>query len=113
MPPQLVIRDVSTSAPGTKTFMLSEIYTMRRSGRTNLNSELSGNSGHDAGPRKVWRKGVFDGQEEKKSMVAKKQRRKLTAEIKACVAITALREDKAIAEWIIGKTQLSAVGISV
>ena len=34
-----------------------------RSGRANLNSEISGNSGHDAGLRMVWREGVFDGQE--------------------------------------------------
>ena len=35
-----------------------------RSGLTNLNSTLSGNSGHDVGLERVWRKGVFDGQEE-------------------------------------------------
>ena len=34
----------------------------------------------------------------KKSQVAKKQRRKLTAEFKARVALAALREDKAMAE---------------
>ena len=34
-----------------------------RSGPANLNSTISGNSGHDAG-LKAWRKGVFDGQEE-------------------------------------------------
>jgi hypothetical protein len=34
-----------------------------RSGPANLNSAISGNSGHEAGPRKAWREGVFDGQE--------------------------------------------------
>ena len=34
----------------------------------------------------------------KKSQVAKKQRRKLSAEFKARVALAALREDKAMAE---------------
>ena len=34
-----------------------------RSGAANLNSAISGNSGRQAGPRKAWREGVFDGQE--------------------------------------------------
>jgi 2-methylisocitrate lyase-like PEP mutase family enzyme len=29
----------------------------------NLNSAISGNSGHDAGPKMAWREGVFDGEE--------------------------------------------------
>ena len=40
------------------------IFMAIRGGLTNLNSALSGNSGHDAGLERVWRKGVFDGQEE-------------------------------------------------
>ena len=35
----------------------------KRSGSANLNSAISGNSGHYAGPKPAWRKGVFDGQE--------------------------------------------------
>ena len=34
-----------------------------RSGSANLNSAISGNSGHYAGPKTAWREGVFDGQE--------------------------------------------------
>lgn len=34
-----------------------------RSGAAILNSAISGNSGRQAGPRRVWREGVFDGQE--------------------------------------------------
>ena len=37
--------------------------SQRRSGAANLNSAISGNSGHEAGPMKAWREGVFDGQE--------------------------------------------------
>ena len=36
---------------------------IQRSGPANLNSAISENSGHKAGPRTVWREGVFDGQE--------------------------------------------------
>jgi hypothetical protein len=35
----------------------------KRSGSANLNSAISGNSGHNAGPRKAWQTGVFNGQE--------------------------------------------------
>ena len=34
-----------------------------RSGPANLNSAISGNSGHEAGPRAAWQRGVFNGQE--------------------------------------------------
>jgi len=34
-----------------------------RSGSANLNSAISGNSGHDAGLKLAWREGVFDGEE--------------------------------------------------
>ena len=39
------------------------LCTHCRSGPANLNSAISGNSGHYAGPKPAWRKGVFDGQE--------------------------------------------------
>ncbi|MFN9488641.1 MAG: hypothetical protein ACK59Y_02525, partial [Betaproteobacteria bacterium] len=35
----------------------------RRSGPANLNNAISGNSGHNAGPRPVWQQGVFDEEE--------------------------------------------------
>ncbi len=72
-----------------------------RSGSANLNSTLSGNSGHYAGPIPAWRKGVFDGQEEESSgatSAAQRQRRKLGAEFKARVALASLREDKTLAQ---------------
>jgi hypothetical protein len=47
---------------GQGEYVHGNIHT-NRSGSANLNSAISGNSGHDTGPKAVWRKGVFDGQE--------------------------------------------------
>ena len=65
----------------------------KRSGAANLNSAISGNSGRQAGPRKVWREGV--------SMVkksARRTRRTHSPAFKAQVALAAVREDKTMTE---------------
>jgi transposase-like protein/outer membrane biosynthesis protein TonB len=67
--------------------------TTLRSGAANLNSAISGNSGRQAGPRKVWREGV--------SMVkksARRTRRTHSPAFKAQVALAAVREDKTMTE---------------
>ncbi|MFO0255402.1 MAG: hypothetical protein ACK52V_14915, partial [Betaproteobacteria bacterium] len=38
-------------------------HQLLRSGPANLNNAISGNSGHNAGPRPVWQQGVFDEEE--------------------------------------------------
>lgn len=47
---------------------MNEIMTPKpvgedRSGPLNLNNAISGNSGRDAGPKMVWREGVFNDEE--------------------------------------------------
>ena len=58
-----MLRLLLSRARPTSNINESVAYTGMRSGPTNLNSTISGNSGHDAG-LKVWRKGVFDDQAE-------------------------------------------------
>jgi transposase len=69
------------------------VMAAHRSGAANLNSAISGNSGRQVGPRKVWREGV--------SMVkksARRTRRTHSPAFKAQVALAAVREDKTMTE---------------
>jgi hypothetical protein len=54
-------KKIFVTQPGTKE--RDKLKLKDRSGSANLNSAISGSSGHYAGPKTVWRKGVFDGQE--------------------------------------------------
>ena len=69
-----------------------------RSGSTNLNSEISGNSDVFGLTDMVGQKGVFHGKLRKKSSVARRVRRQHTGAFKAQVALAALREDKTMAQ---------------
>jgi hypothetical protein len=44
-------------------FVGQQPETVDRSGSANLDSAISGNFGHEAGPRSAWREGVFDEEE--------------------------------------------------
>lgn len=51
--PERPIRLIVAAAPGGANDTLGRMYA-RRSGPANLNNAISGNSGHNAGPRPVW-----------------------------------------------------------
>ena len=88
---------VASTAQALRMEAASELFelvaALDRSGAANLNSAISGNSGRQAGPRKVWREGV--------SMVkksARRTRRTHSPAFKAQVALAAVREDKTMTE---------------
>ena len=64
-----------------------------RSGPANLNSAISGNSGPDAGPKVVWREGVFGGEEIRAAHPAHAH-----PGVQGACRAGALREDKTMAE---------------
>ena len=62
--PTSAVRPTRTDAPacGVRGAALGPAIS-HRSGSANLNSAMGGSSGRQAGPRRAWREGVFDGQE--------------------------------------------------